>query len=51
MLKMWKSGKGKDATARSMVTALKKFQKAGTPVMDIGVADTAFFQKMNIFIE
>ena len=35
MLKMWRSGKGKEATARSMVTVLKKWQKAGTPVQDI----------------
>ena len=35
MLKMWRSGKGKEATARSMVSVLKRMQTAGTPVQDI----------------
>ena len=35
MLKMWRSGKGKEATRQSMVSVLKRMQKAGTPVQDI----------------
>merc|ERR1712203_614848 len=35
MLKMWRSRKGKEATTQSMVSELKRMQKAGTPVQDI----------------
>ena len=35
MLKMWRRRKGKEATRQSMVSVLKRMQKAGTPVQDI----------------